>query len=525
MGALSSREEPPPTPRTTRVRRTHDADSQRKLSAAGSLEARYEVDPKVLGRGHYGVVRSCVNRATGERCAVKAIPRSKVNRPEVLQREIGILRHLKHPHIVEIRDVFEDRMYVYIVTELCAGGELFDAIIAKTETQEGHYSERDAATLIAQMLSALKYCHSENVVHRDLKPENFLFISEKRETLKIIDFGLATEEHCSDPLRTRVGTPYYIAPEVLKNAYTSQCDLWSLGVVSYILMCGYPPFGGDSDAEIFRNVRRGLTRASFPDEDWAGVSAGCLDFIKHLLHKDPRKRMTADTALAHPWLAAPGTAPRLIPLERLRAFVGLTRLRKAALNVLAHHLTEREAADLAVAWRRLDVSNKGVLRFEDLKQTLRRDHEGTEEELDALVRALDVNGDHLIDYYEFSAAMLARNRTIRDDRLVEVFEEMDADATGHVSLDNLERIMGSRAHAEEVLGELAGNDAFRRAGKLTFEALQEQLARLPAPAAPKPKPASRATSVRKAAARVTGMSGAFSGKQAASLDTGGGLIR
>merc|ERR1719160_2293036 len=197
MGILHSRDESTKEP-TKKVRRTHDADSSVKRSAAGALEDNYAVDPKVLGRGHYGVVRKCVNRATGEKCAVKAIPRA---------------------NIVEIRDVFQDPHHVFIVTELCEGGELFDAIIAKTQTKEGHYSERDAAKLIKQILDALAYCHAQKpaVVHRDLKPENFLFISTKLERLKVIDFGLATEEHCSvqgisDPLRTRVGTPYYIAP-------------------------------------------------------------------------------------------------------------------------------------------------------------------------------------------------------------------------------------------------------------------------------------------------------------------------
>ena len=152
MGILHSRDESTKEAAPKKVRRTYDADSTVKRSAAGALEDNYAVDPKVLGRGHYGVVRKCVNRATGEKCAVKAIPRAKIHRPEVLEREISILRNLKHPNIVEIRDVFQDPHHVFIVTELCEGGELFDAIIAKTQTKEGHYSERDAAKLIKQIL-------------------------------------------------------------------------------------------------------------------------------------------------------------------------------------------------------------------------------------------------------------------------------------------------------------------------------------------------------------------------------------
>ena len=223
MGILHSRDESTKEAAPKKVRRTYDADSTVKRSAAGALEDNYAVDPKVPGTGPLQEVRKCYNRATGEKCAVKAIPRAKIHRPEVLEREISILRNLKHPNIVEIRDVFQDQHHVFIVTELCEGGELFDAIIAKTQTKEGHYSERDAAGLIKQILDALAYCHAQkpSVVHRDLKPEN-LFISPKLERLKVIDFGLATEEHrsvqgISDPLRTRVGTPYYIACEVLRE--------------------------------------------------------------------------------------------------------------------------------------------------------------------------------------------------------------------------------------------------------------------------------------------------------------------
>ena len=229
-------------------------------------------------------------------------------------------------------------------------------------------------------------------------------------------------------------------------------------------------------------MKRGLNKHSFPRDDWGDVSKNCLDFIKKLLVHDPSKRMTAAKALKHPWLTKEASTKPLCTkrdmAKRLGKFVGATKLRKVALNVLAHHLTEKEASELSLVWKDLAKTKKGALTFDDMKRTLRTHHGGTELELDELVRSLDVNGDHLIDYYEFSAAMLARNRTIRDDRLVEVFREMDRDGTGDVSLQNLEEIMGSRAHAEEVLGELAGNAEFRRTGKLTLAALKEQLAKV-----------------------------------------------
>jgi len=231
----------------SKVRRSAKLDDSRKPSMAKSVMAVYDIDAKVLGRGHYGVVRKCTHRETGQECAVKSISKKRISRPEVLKREVGILKTMAHPHIIAIKDVFEDDHHVFIVTELCTGGELFERIIAKTNSDEGRYSERDAATIVHQVLDAVAYCHDLHVVHRDLKPENFLFATSAPDApLKIIDFGLARIEDLQEPdlsdqpvdMHTRVGTPYYIAPEVLARNYTKACDLWSIGVITYILLCG-----------------------------------------------------------------------------------------------------------------------------------------------------------------------------------------------------------------------------------------------------------------------------------------------
>lgn len=404
----------------------------------------YEIDPKVLGRGHYGVVRKCTHRETGEVCAVKSINKKRISRPEVLKREIQILKCVKHPNIIEIRDVFEDAHHVFIVTELCTGGELFERIIAK-----GHYSEHDAREIIKQVLGAIEYCHARQICHRDLKPENFLFQNEK---IKIIDFGLASEE---EQLHTRVGTPYYIAPEVLARSYTKACDLWSIGVITYILLCGYPPFNGDSDVVIFERVKKGAFK--FPKEDWDDISHAAKAFIKNLLDLDPMKRMTATQALQHPWLLKGTSKPRLNGHQlanRLQNFVKMSKLKKVALNVLAHHLTQKEINELSLIWKQVDVDGKGVITVDQLRTTLiQNGHDCTEDEMRSLMAGIDTDGNNVIDYYEFAASMLARNQTIRDDRLKEVFEALDQDHTGFIHIDNLVDIMGSKDHAIEILGD------------------------------------------------------------------------
>lgn len=205
------------------------------------VRERYHINPREIGHGHYGVVRKCMDRETKYWYAIKSIRKSKVSKIEILKRETQILKEVNHPNIIRLIEVHEDAKYLHLITELCTGGELFDRIIEKTQSDEGHFSERDAAKLVRCILDAIRYCHEEmQIVHRDLKPENFLFSSKEEDaTIKIIDFGLSRhEEPLSGIMKTKVGTPYYVAPEVLNKRYTKSCDIWSIGVIAYILLCG-----------------------------------------------------------------------------------------------------------------------------------------------------------------------------------------------------------------------------------------------------------------------------------------------
>jgi Protein kinase domain len=180
--------------------------------ALGDVRTNYHIDPKELGHGHYGVVRKCMHRESGEWYAIKSIRKSKVSKIEVLKREVEILKEVKHPHIIELIEVYEDERYLHLITELCTGGELFDRIIAKTQSDEGHFSEKDAAGLVRDILDAIRYCHDEKgICHRDLKPENFLFLTEAEDApVKIIDFGLSRHDDTElGIMQTKVGTPYY----------------------------------------------------------------------------------------------------------------------------------------------------------------------------------------------------------------------------------------------------------------------------------------------------------------------------
>mmetsp|Transcript_29662 Transcript_29662/g.59619 ORF Transcript_29662/g.59619 Transcript_29662/m.59619 type:complete len:450 (+) Transcript_29662:126-1475(+) len=276
----------------------------------------------ILGIGQYGQVQSCIQISTGKAYAVKTIQKSPQlhHHHKHIQREIHLLTKLtSHPHILKLVDFHEDKDHVHIITERYTGGELFD-VIGEHTSSSGCLTEGYAAGVIKCVLEAVEYLHSVGIVHRDLKPENLMFEYERNEeeeeheydhfdssnSIRLIDFGLSREYNfkVDGYMSNPVGTSYYMAPELLKGKYTQSCDIWSVGIITYILLCGYPPFNGDDEEDIKRTIMEhgNAKNVNFKLRGWAGKSEEAKDFIKCLLRRDPGKRFTAEEALMHPWL-------------------------------------------------------------------------------------------------------------------------------------------------------------------------------------------------------------------------------
>eukprot|EP00571_Detonula_confervacea_P004744 CAMPEP_0172313412 /NCGR_PEP_ID=MMETSP1058-20130122/20156_1 /TAXON_ID=83371 /ORGANISM="Detonula confervacea, Strain CCMP 353" /LENGTH=416 /DNA_ID=CAMNT_0013027057 /DNA_START=19 /DNA_END=1266 /DNA_ORIENTATION=- len=285
--------------------------------ATRTFAQTYQILPHLkLGHGIAGQVHQCIHRPSSRICAVKIMTKSQIRRKDRIKREIAFLRQVQHPNIIRLYDAYEDENEVHIVTEMCRGGELFDKIVEKatlgiknrSDTNGGAiqpacFRERDAAHIIHSLLSAVSYLHSNDIIHRDLKPENILF-NDESSSIKLIDFGLSIRHNSkhSPPLSNIVGTSYYMAPELLEGSYDRSCDLWSIGVIAYVLLSGRPPFNGNSDDVIFKKIKRGgfkMENSTFWDH---GVSEHGKDFIRCLLDMDPRRRLTANKALEHAWL-------------------------------------------------------------------------------------------------------------------------------------------------------------------------------------------------------------------------------
>lgn len=265
------------------------------------INVDYLISSVILGSGRYGTVRECTHRATGCTFAVKSVDKSKVGHLEYLQREVLMLSKIKHENIIKMEDCYEDETHVHIITEMCTGGELYDKIIGNV-TQEGCLSEREAARIIKQLLNAVSYLHKCNCIHRDIKPENILFESSSHEcsSIRLIDFGLSCHHSHDEPkLSAHVGSCYYRSPELLNRSYDRAADIWSVGVITYILLCGYSPFDGENDHDVAESIHQ--CNYTFV-HGWDGVSDVAFDFIRCLLRKDPSARITADMALMHPWL-------------------------------------------------------------------------------------------------------------------------------------------------------------------------------------------------------------------------------
>eukprot|EP00922_Rhytidocystis_sp_ex-Travisia-forbesii_P049188 GHVS01073256.1.p1 GENE.GHVS01073256.1~~GHVS01073256.1.p1 ORF type:complete len:638 (-),score=86.27 GHVS01073256.1:710-2623(-) len=416
------------------------------LSYSGPLTDYYEVEQKKLGQGTYGSVCRAINKSTKSVKAVKTIAKSKVKNVERFRQEIAIMKSLDHPNILKLHETFEDHKNIYLVLELCKGGELFDRII-----DEGYFSEMSAGVLMRHILSALYYCHEHHIVHRDLKPENFLFLDKTKDSpLKIIDFGLASR--CDDKtiLSTKAGTPYYVAPQVLQGKYTNKCDLWSAGVIMYILLCGYPPFHGENDAEILQKVKAG--KYSFNEADWKNVSMEAKDLIRHLLVYNPEDRYSAEQALSHPWIRHYSTKSNPsadLPLNKaildnFRAFRALSKLKKAALTVIAQQMNEGEISLLKTTFMALDENGDGTLTVQEIRRGLR--NSGLKEipiDLDQLMQEVDSDGSGVIDYTEFIAASLDKRQYIQEDVCWAAFRVFDLDANGKISPEELLQVLGS----------------------------------------------------------------------------------
>ncbi|GMP33547.1 hypothetical protein CsSME_00006820 [Camellia sinensis var. sinensis] len=401
-----------------------------------------------LGRGEFGVTYLCTDRETREALACKSISKKKLRTAidiEDVRREVQIMSSLPDfPNIVRLRATYEDNEAVHLVMELCEGGELFDRIVAR-----GHYSERAAAGVARTIAEVVRMCHENGVMHRDLKPENFLFANKKEHSpLKAIDFGLSVFFKPGERFSEIVGSPYYMAPEVLKRNYGPEVDIWSAGVILYILLCGVPPFWAETEQGVALAILRGVI--DFKREPWPQISDSAKSLVRQMLEQDPRKRLTAQQVLEHPWIQNAKKASN-VPLgdivrTRLKQFSVMNRFKKKALRVIAEHLSVEEVEVIRDMFALMDTDNDGKVTYEELRAGLKKvGSQLAEPEMKLLMDVADVDGNGVLDYGEFVAVTIHLQRMENDAHFRRAFMFFDKDGSGYIELDELREALADES--------------------------------------------------------------------------------
>ncbi len=414
----------------------------------GNLSDKYE-KIKELGSGSYGKVFRVKNKLTEQMCACKELAKKKIADIDKFNLEISIMSKCDHPSIIKLYEIYEDERHIDLVMEECVGGELFDRILSRIDSGN-LYSEKQAANIFKQMMSAVSYCHSQGICHRDLKPENILFLTKDEDSpIKVIDFGLSkifgdvakNNKQVKKTMQTRVGTAYYVSPEVLKGDYDEKCDIWSAGVILYILLSGDPPFNGENDNEIYRAIAK--KKFSFPDKEWKNISEDAKDLIKHMIC-EPDKRYTAQQVLNHKWVThlAPNAKESLLSInvENLKNYTKQNKLKKAVLTFIASRLGENDVKVLKEIFQNLDSNKDGTLTLDEIKKGIEQlKNPDFKVDINALFKSMDTDHSGRIDYTEFLAACMDKSIYLREERLLEAFKMMDIDSSGKISKEEIKK--------------------------------------------------------------------------------------
>ena len=410
--------------------------------SASPLLEHYDII-KPLGKGGYAKVYEVQHKKTKEIRACKHLSKANIPDYDKFKREIQILIKTDHPNIIKLYEVFESKRSLYLVMELCRGGELFDRVIEHMETGE-MYTEKDAAKMFIQIMSSIDYCHKNGIVHRDLKPENLLYLNkgeEKNNPIKIIDFGLSQYITSEEKLKSKVGTAYYVAPEILQGKYSEKCDVWSAGVILYILLSGDPPFNGQNDSEIYSQVAKMEYHFG---KKWDSMSSEVKDLITHMLAPE-EERYTAAEVISHPWVKKMTShtkeSMKKLPfdIQGFKAYRDNNAFKKMIIVYIASRLNQNEVKDLEKTFDFFDKNKDGQITLNEFEQGLSElKTKGVDtKEIKDLFHAIDTDINGKIDYTEFLAAALTKQQYIKDERLLEAFSAFDKDNDGKISKEEI----------------------------------------------------------------------------------------
>jgi len=416
-----------------------------------NIEECYDISSKIIGEGAFGKVMVASEKASNQRRAVKSIQKTAAAEVKKLLEEIEIVRLLDHPNIVRLCESFEDRKTIYLVMELCEGGELFERIV-----EAGSFTEAVAAQCVKQMLLAINYLHQNSIIHRDLKPENWLVSSKEpveKSTLKLIDFGISKRLKPGETCTSKAGTPYYVAPEVMTGRYTEKVDVWSTGVITYIMLSGLQPFPGRTTDEILQAVQR--AKVVTDGKSWTKISAAAKGLVKSLLQKTPSVRPAALQAMQHAWFSSmPDAADESflskMEIDNLKCFSKFNKVKKAAITIVAAQLSDQRIDYLKSMFLQMDDNHDGTLSIAELKKGLRAAGIKIPKDLAKTLEEVDTDGSGVLDYTEFLAATLDKKLFSQENLVWAAFRKFDVDGSGSISKAELLQVLGDDVLKDEL---------------------------------------------------------------------------
>ena len=461
----------------------------------GDITQFYEVQKKI-GEGAYGKIYKVRNKQSGDIRAMKQVTKTKIQDMGKFQTEIKILSMLDHPNIVRLFEVIEDDKYYNLLEELCTGGELL------TRAQKTELKEKDIARIFYQIISGVAYIHGMGIAHRDLKLENILFSTENpMSPIKIIDFGFSVfmdknnekskedkkdkDNENTDPkkfgfrrLKSKVGTLYYISPEIIKGNYDEKCDIWACGVILYILLAGYPPFSGNTDKEVYNLITN--LKYDFDKERWKNISKYAKELIKNML-TPAKNRFSAKQVLASKWFEIKlkdnidENINNILDYRRINKYKNYNKLKKAILTFIASRLSCEESSKLREIFLNMDEDKNGYISFEDFRKYVINEYDiddliENEEELKKGFEGVDIDHNNQIDYTEFLAANLDEKIFLKNEKLKEAFRIFDINDNGVIKRDDIIRVLKLEKleNKNELADKIIEENDYDKDGKINF---------------------------------------------------------
>jgi calcium-dependent protein kinase len=458
------------------------AQLMQRIHTTESVEKHYQILPAKLGSGINGDVLKGICITTKQPVAIKPFRFKALqygDKRRLLEQELEVFLSLDHPHVCRLLEVYESELMLHLVMECMEGGEVLDRV-----TSQRRFSEHDAAEAMSQMLLAVNYLHNNSIVHGDIKPENFLYDRKDGDHLKLIDFGFSRVWDQSEQHRhvtNSMGTLDYVAPEALeeKKNVCPKSDVWSLGVVAYVLLTGDMPFHAKNNDKLMEEIRKG--RYEMKQEVWDSISPDAADFVKSLLRVDVQNRLSAQAALDHRWITGRDKLQTEVTPEIANAlclFGRQSSFRKCCMNSMAWLLSNEERAKVRNYFLSMDTSKEGTITLKELKDVminkLQMDCRETEDTFDAL----DSNGDAAIHYSDFLAAMVNTRISLHEDLLRKAFKSFDVDSSGYITVENMQEVLGDGFEEEKVKSMVKEAD-LAKDGKISFPEFTAYIMELP----------------------------------------------